>query len=102
MKILMSPILMSIAIAATSLGAALPAKAADLSTDYSTRARTRYVVAPALAVAWWANRPGDILYQYAPEYPGWRGNAYYASCRSVSVREIMPDGTIVVRRRWAC
>jgi hypothetical protein len=41
MKILMSPILMFIAIAATSLGAALPAKAADLSTDYSTRARTR-------------------------------------------------------------
>ena len=102
MKILMSPILMSIAIAVSSLAAVHTTKAADLSIDNSARERTRYVAAPAPVVVWWANRPADILYKYAPEYPGWRGDPYYASCRSGSVRETLPNGTIVVRRRSAC
>ena len=42
----------------------------------------------------------DILC-YAAAYPGWHGDAYYG-CRTVLVREIAPDGTVVIRRARTC
>ena len=95
-------ILMSVAIAVASLTAVQSAMAADLNVErrpyYSERTRHVYVVGPTF----WRAQPDDILYKYAPEYPGWRGDPYYYNCSSVRMRETLPDGTVVIRRTRTC
>jgi len=99
MKILVSQVLMFIAIAVASFATIPSANAADLNIER----RSYYSGERTASTFWvWRAQPADILYKYAPEYPGWRGDAYYYNCRSVHVRETLPDGTIVVRRRSAC
>ena len=95
-------ILMFAAIAVASLAAVQSVMAADLNVErrpyYSERTRHVYGVGPTF----WRAQPADILYKYAPEYPGWRGDSYYYDCRSVQVRETLPDGSIVIRRGRDC
>jgi hypothetical protein len=92
-------ILVSVAITLASFAAVQSANAADLNIER----RSYYSGERTASTVWvWRAQPADILYKYAPEYPGWRGDAYYYNCRSVRVREIFPDGTIVVRHRSAC
>jgi hypothetical protein len=86
------------------LAAALPAGAADLNIErpayYSGHYRERVVVSPA--PIWNPNRPADILYTGIGAYPGWHGDPAYIRCRTTRARDIMPDGTIVIRRVSAC
>jgi hypothetical protein len=97
-------ILMSAALVIAGLAAAQWANAADLNLErpaYYSGERGRVYAGGPITI-WRADQPADILYKYAPEYPGWRGDPYYANCRSVPVRQTLPDGTIVIRRGWAC
>jgi hypothetical protein len=86
------------------LASALPAGAADLNIDrqtyFSRHYRERVVVGPA--PIWNPNRPDDILYTGIRVYPGWHGDPSYIDCRTTRVREVLPDGTIVFRRAYAC
>ena len=86
------------------LASALPAGAADLNIDrqtyFSRHSRERIVVGPA--PIWNPNRPGDILYTGIRVYPGWHGDTAYIDCQATRVRELLPDGTFVVRRAYAC
>ena len=103
MKIIMSVAIMSVAMVA-GFAAVQTARAADLSIGppVAERSRPEYRQAYVAGPVWRADRPADLLYTYAPEYPGWRGNSYYYYYNCGSVREILPDGTIVIRHRWAC
>jgi hypothetical protein len=86
-------------ISVVGIAAAQSANAADLNIER----RAYYSGERTAATVWvWRAQPADILYKYAPEYPGWRGDPYYYNCRSVRVREVLPDGTIVTRYRSAC
>jgi|SRR5476651_2271074 hypothetical protein len=97
-------ILMSVAFAIAGLTAVQSVQAADLNVGPRVIERSGPVYGPAYVVGpvWRADRPADLLYTYAPEYPGWRGDPYYYSCGTVRVRETLPDGTVVIRRVRAC
>lgn len=96
-------ILRSAAVVIAGLAVVQSANAADLNLErpaYYSGERARVYAGSPITI--WRAQPADILYKYAPEYPGWRGDPYYARCRSVPVRETLPNGAIVIRRGWAC
>src|SRR5476649_1317532 len=88
----------AIAISIVSLAAAQSAKAADLVYRDRSPYYSREVTGPTYAAG---PCPVDILC-YIREYPGFRGDPYYANCHMVRVRETMHDGTIVIRRGRTC
>jgi len=72
--------------AAATLGMAAPAVAGDdVSIGFGTR-------------GWWGG-PSHGAYAYDR---GWRGGSAYNDCRTVRVRERLPDGRVIIRTRSSC
>ena len=97
MKTLMSTATATV-LAIVSLAAAQSANAADSAYIDKSPYYSRELTGPV-----YADRPCPVdILCYIREYPGFRGDSYYASCRMVRVRETMPDGTTVIRHRRIC
>jgi hypothetical protein len=87
------------ALAFFTLPAAPSAEAADVAyRPY----RTAVPAGPYYAAPYYYARPCSIdILCHVAVYPGFRGTPRYA-CRTVSVRETRPDGSIVIRRARVC
>jgi hypothetical protein len=97
-------VLKTVLVILSGLASVLPTIAADLSIErrtYSARYyRERVYISPP--PVWNPNRPADILYTGIAVYPGWHDNSAIINCPTRRIREVLPDGTIVIRRTYAC
>lgn len=72
-----------------------------------TAAATLLTAAPALAQIGFRAGDDGFSVRVGPSHPGWRDYGYdrgrhYGWCPRVTVRERLPNGTVIIRRERRC